>query len=45
MRNAPQRIHCEACHETKAKVNANFAKSMRLTMDDIAKIMGYRTPQ
>ena len=45
MREAPHRLYCETCHDTKAKVNANFAKSMRLSMDDIARIMGYRTPQ
>ena len=45
VRMEPQIVYCQVCYDIKAKVNENFAKSMRLTMDDIAKIMGYRTPQ
>jgi len=44
-RQAPHVIHCDQCLDAKSKVNENFAKSMRLTMDDIAKIMGYNLPR
>ncbi len=44
LRTAPRRSHCDACLAVKAGAEASAASYKRLTMDDIAKIMGYRTP-